>query len=197
MFFGLFGKKKSSEAYNRMVEETKRMQAQTANEEKKYDDICRKVSEILSTSNKPSECNVVEFTDAPYIFPFLKSYQYYTQWEIWRNSDKIYIYCSEVENYPTNYDAPCIGIINVEDIQYFKSEGNFYTESKINGGTIKQDKRTGKISQTPIKSKTLTHDTRIVKLVINQNGVIKNLSFKKDAYDILFSLIPEKDYEKR
>lgn len=191
-----FGKKKQkSELIVHKYREER--DARLKQENKEYDDICAKVKQVLSNAKKPVECNIVEFADAPFIFPFLKSYQYFTEWEIWRTDDVLYIYKSEVENYPDNYDAPCIAAIRVEDIQYFRCEGDVYIESKTSGGRITQNKHTGKISQTPIITKTINHDTRVVKLTVQRNGIIKHLLFKNDAYDVLFSLMPEKDYASR
>lgn len=51
----------------------------------KYDKLCAQVQAVLETANKPSECNLIRFAEAPYLFPQLKSYQYFTDWEVWRS----------------------------------------------------------------------------------------------------------------
>ncbi len=163
----------------------------------KYDKLCAQVNRVLETANKPNECNVVHFVSEPFLFPKLKSYQCFNvDWEIWRYNDIIYIYRSEVEDYPQEYyggDAPAIAQISVTDIQHFRIEGNTYAESKISGGTIKQDRRTGRIKQTPLKTHTIEHDTRVIKLSIVVNGIVKTLDFDYSSLDVLCLLIPEKE----
>ena len=59
----------------------------------KYDKLCAEVEDVLRYANKPQISNTVRFASAPYIFPELKSYQYFAvDWEIWRHNDNVYIY---------------------------------------------------------------------------------------------------------
>lgn len=164
----------------------------------KYDRLVAEVQQVLNTANKPAECNTIRFADTPYLFPKLKSFQYYTDWEIWRNGNTLYFYCAEVEDYPEEYfggDAPAIAAISIDSIQHFRVEGSTYAETKIYGGQVTQNKYTGKIKQTALKSKTIQHDTRIVKMSILANGVVKYLDFEYSAFDILCALIPEKEHK--
>lgn len=152
---------------------------------------------MLDIANKSTECNTIRFADAPYLFPKLKSYQYDTDWEIWRNGNTVYLYCAEVEDYPEEYyggDAPAIAAIPIDSIPYFRVEGATYAETKVSGGRVTQSRYTGKIKQTELKSKTVYHDARIVKMTILVNGVVKSLNFEYPAFDILCALIPEKEH---
>lgn len=164
----------------------------------KYNRLVAEVLKVLDTANKPAECNTIRFADAPYLFPKLKSYQYDTDWEIWRNGNTVYLYCAEVEDYPEEYyggDAPAIASIPIDSIQYFRVEGATYAETEVSGGRVTQSRYTGKIKQTELKSKTVYHDTRIVKMTILVNGVVKSLNFEYPAFDILCALIPEKEHQ--
>ena len=161
----------------------------------KYERLVAEVQRVLSAANKPEECNTVHFVDAPYLFPKLKSFQYDTDWEIWKNGEMMYLYRAEVEDYPEEYfggDAPAIAAVPVESIQFFRIEGAQYAETKISGGKVTQSRYTGRVKQTAIKSKTVQHDTRKVIMGVSQNGVVKLLEFEYGAYDILCALIPEK-----
>lgn len=164
----------------------------------KYDRLIAEVQQVLRSANKPNECNTIRFADTPYLFPKLKSYQYYTDWEIWRSGNAVYLYCAEVEDYPEEYyggDAPAIAAISIDSIQYFRVEGSTYAETTITGGKVTQNRYTGKIKQTELKSKTIYHDTRIVKMAVLVNGVVKFLDFEYSAFDILCALIPEKEHK--
>ncbi len=163
---------------------------------RQYQELCQKAHNILKTANKPSECNNVCFVDEPFLFPDLKSYQYCTEWEIWRNEDIVFFYNASVENYPETCfegEAPAIGSIEVKDIQYFAMEGNITSETIVSGGVVKQDKKTGKVSQSALKSKTVERDKRVVRLSVLKSGIVKKLLFSKDAYDVFLALIPEKE----
>lgn len=63
----------------------------------------------------------------------------------------------------------------------------------MSGGVVKQDKRTGKVSQSALKSETVERDKRVVKLSVLKNGIVKKLVFSKEAYDVFLALIPEKE----
>lgn len=161
-----------------------------------YYKLCSKVANTLQDANKPNRCNKVCFADSPFIFPELKSYQYYTEWEIWRDNDFIYLYNAQVENFPedcTVGEAPVIGCITLKDIQYFSMDGQVTTETIVSGGVVKQDKKTGKVSQSALKTKTVERDKRVVKLSVLENGIVKKLVFTKEAYDVFLALIPEKE----
>ena len=167
---------------------------QSAN--RQYRQLCQKAENLLKTSNKPAECNTVCFIDSPFLFPDLKSYQYCTEWEIWRNGDTVFFYNDSVENYPENRlegEAPAIESIDVKDIQYFAMDGRITSETVVSGGVVKQDKRTGKVSQYALKSETVERDKRVVKLSVLKNGIVKKLVFSKEAYDVFLALIPEKE----
>lgn len=161
-----------------------------------YYELCSKVANELQEANKPTECNTVCFVEAPFLFPDLKSYQYYTEWEVWREKERLYFYNAQVENYPedcTVGEAPLITSIMTSDIQYFSMDGNITTETVVSGGVVKQDKKTGKVSQSALKSKTIERDKRVVKLSVLKNGIVKKLVFSKEAYDVFIALIPEKE----
>lgn len=161
-----------------------------------YYKLCSKVANTLQNANKPTYCNKVRFADSPFIFPELKSYQYYTEWEIWRDNDFIYLYNAQVENFPEDCsigEAPVIGCITANDIQYFSMDGHITTETVVSGGVVKQDKKTGKVSQSALKSRTVERDKRVVKLSVLENGIVKKLEFTKEAYDVFLALIPEKE----
>lgn len=163
----------------------------------KYDKLVSDVQRVLATANKPAECNTIRFADSPYLFPKLKSFQYYADWEIWRTGDTLYLYCAEVEDYPEEYfggNAPAIAEIPLNSITHFRVEGTTYAETKISGGKVTQSRYTGRVKQTALKSKTVQHDTRIVKMSIIHNGVVKSLEFDYAAFDIFCALIPEKEH---
>lgn len=196
----LFGRKKETPAEKEERLRRVRAEMQQAYDQGKaeYDKLCGQVQKVLETASKPSECNIVRFASAPYLFPQLKSYQYYTDWEIWRNGDTLYLYRAEVEDYPENYydgDAPAIAQIPVSSIQHFRIEGSTYAESVISGGKVTQDRRTGKIKQTELKSKTVQHDSRVVRLSVIVNGVVKTVDFEYAAFDVFCALIPEKEHK--
>ena len=110
----------------------------------------------------------------------------------------LYIYRSEVEDYPQEYyggDAPAIAKIPISNIQHFRVEGSTYTESKISGGKITQDRYTGRIKQTAIKTKTVQHDNRIVRMSVLVNGLVKILDFEYSAFDVLCALLPDKEHK--
>lgn len=196
----LFGKKKETpeEKQKRLDRIYAEMNAYCNQGKDKYDKLCAKVNTILASANKPDECNVVQFASDPYLFPQLESYQYFfVDWEIWRNNEVLYVYRAEVENYPEEYvnaDAPIIAQIPISEIQHFRVEGMTYAETKITGGKVSQNRYSGKIKQTPIKSKTVQHDTRIVRVSVVVNGVVKKLDFTYDAFDVMCALIPEKEH---
>lgn len=196
----LFGRKKETpeEKKERLSKIYAEMQQVCDEGKEKYDKLCSHVENVLAVANKPVECNVIRFADEPYFFPKLKSYQcFFVDWEIWRNNDVIYIYRSKVEDYPEEYydgNAPAIAQIPVSAIQHYRVEGTTYTESKISGGKITQNRYTGKIRQTAIKSKTIEHDSRIIRMSVLVNGVVKAVDFEYSAFDVLCSLIPEKEY---
>lgn len=195
-----FGKKKETpaEKEERLRRIHAEMQQICDQGKDKYDRLCDQVQKVLDGANKPNECNIVRFAGEPYLFPQLKSYQYYTDWEIWRDNDTLYIYCKEVEDYPEQYyggDAPAIAKIAISTIQHFRVEGTTYAETKISGGKVTQNRYTGRIKQTALKSKTIQHDSRIIKMSVNVNGVIKVLDFEYSAFDILCALIPEKEHQ--
>lgn len=161
-----------------------------------YYELCAKAAKILREANKPVECNKVSFSELPFMFPDLKSYQYFAKWNIWKNDDSIYFYNEQVENYPEYCsvgEAPLIESIMIKDIQYFSMDGNITTETIVSGGVVKQDKKTGKVSQSALKSKTVERDKRVVKLSVLKNGIVKKLVFSKEAYDVFLVLIPEKE----
>lgn len=196
----LFGRKKETpeEKKERLSKIYAEMQQVCDEGKEKYDKLCSQVENVLAVANKPVECNVIRFADEPYFFPKLKSYQcFFVDWEIWRNNDVIYIYRSKVEDYPEEYyegNAPAIAQIPVSAIQHYRVEGTTYTESKISGGKITQNRYTGKIRQTAIKSKTIEHDSRIIRMSVLVNGVVKAVDFEYSAFDVLCSLIPEKEH---
>lgn len=196
----LFGRKKETpEAKQERLSKIYAEMQQICDEGKeKYDKLCSQVENVLAVANKPTECNVIRFAAEPYFFPKLKSYQcFFVDWEIWRNNDVIYIYRSKVEDYPEEYydgNAPAIAQIPVSAIQYYRVEGMTYTESKVSGGKITQNRYTGKIKQTAIKSKTIEHDSRIIRMSVLVNGVIKVVDFEYSAFDVLCALIPEKEH---
>lgn len=195
----LFGRKKETPAEKdeRLRRIHAEMQQICEQGKDKYDHLCNQVRKVLDEASKPNECSLVRFAGEPYLFPQLKSFQYYTDWEIWRTGDSLYIYCAEVEDYPEQYyggDAPAIAKLPISAIQHFRVEGTTYAETKISGGKVTQNRYSGRIKQTALKSKTIQHDSRIVKMSINVNGMIKILDFEYSAFDVLCALIPEKEY---
>lgn len=197
----LFGRKKETpeEKRERLDKIYVEMQQVCDQGKDKYDKLCTQVNNVLKNANKPLQCNVVRFTSEPYIFPKFKSYQcFFVDWEIWRHNDDIYIYRSEVEDYPEEYyggDAPAIAKIPISSIQHFRVEGATYNETKISGGKVTQNRYTGRIKQTAIKSKTVEHDNRVIKMSIMENGIVKVLDFEYSAFDVLYALLPEKEYK--
>lgn len=172
--------------------------AKQAVADEEYKKICCRVTEILKIAEKPSRCNIVKFIDSPFLFPNMVSYQYMGDWEVWRTNDLLYLYQAEVEMYPANssMDAPEICSIIIENIQYFKLEGSVETNTYVTGGKVTQNKRTGKVSQTALKNKTVKSDSRYVKMSVVIDGLVKTLAFNKESYDIFLLLIPEKEYNK-
>lgn len=116
----------------------------------------------------------------------------------------MYLYSPAVDGYPDYEEfglyigdpAPMLLSISISDIQYFKMDGDTYHETKITGGQVTQNRRTGRVSQMPLQSKTVNRDTRHVCVTTRKDGVIQRMDFQQDAYDILFSLIPEKEYSR-
>lgn len=164
----------------------------------KYDKLVAEVQQVLNSANKPTECNTIRFVNVPYLFPKLKSFQYDTDWNIWKSNGTLYLYREEVEDYPEEYyggDAPAIAAIPIDSIQQFRVEGSAYVETKISGGKVAQNMHTGRITQTALKSKTIPHDTRIVRMSVFVDGVIKFLEFDYSAFDILCVLIPDKEHK--
>lgn len=178
------------------IKEAREANAERQAVNRQYQELCQKAEKLLKTSNKPTECNMVCFVESPFLFPELKPYQYYTEWEVWRNGDTVFFYNASVENYPENCfdgEAPAIESIDVKDIQYFAMEGNIISETVVSGGVVKQDKRTGKVSQSALKSETVERDKRVVKLSVLKKGIVKKLVFSKEAYDVFLALIQEKE----
>lgn len=193
----LFGrKKKKQERLDRIYAE---MQNIYEAGKKRYDELCLQVESVLDISGKPFECNVVRFASEPYLFPELKSYQcFFVDWEIWRHNDVIYIYRSEVEDYPEEYyeaDAPIIAKIPVSNIIHFRVEGSTYVETRISGGKVTQNKHTGRIKQTAINTKNIHHDNRVVKMSVMVGGVVRVLDFEYSSVDVLCALLPEKEHK--
>lgn len=195
----LFGRKKETpEEKNARIERLNaEIQKSRDAAREKYENLCNRVDQVLEGANKPQECNTIRFAVEPYLFPDLKSYQcFFVDWEVWRHDDKIYIFRSEVENYPEEYyeaDAPAIAYISISDIQYFRIEGSTYTESRISGGQITQNARTGRIKQAPLRSTTINHDNRVIKMSVLVNGIVKILNFEYSSLDVLCALLPEKE----
>lgn len=163
----------------------------------KYDQLVAEAQQVLRSASKPAECSTIRFANAPYLFPKLKSFQYYdTDWEIWKSNDTLYLYCAEVEDYPEGYcgkGAPLIAAIPTVAIQQFRVDGAMYSETKISGGKVTQSRYTGKVRQTALQSKTILHDTRSVKMSVLVNGAVKLLELEYAAFDVLCALIPEKE----
>lgn len=205
MLFGLLGGKKSKEERKAAAEQASREFAEKeAAFQAEYDRICADVQTACLSAKKPKECSIV--TSRVFgadFFPRLKDAQWnFKKWEIWRTDDQLYLYSSAVDDYPdpekfglyAGEPAPMLLSIPISDIQYFKIEGDVLSETKISGGQVTQNRRTGRVSQTPLQAKTVNRDTRYVCVTVQKKGVIKHLDFQQDAYDILFSLIPEKEY---
>lgn len=187
------GQQTKHEQINEKVQHLNSERKATNNE---YAQLCQYAAEILKKANKPHVCNTVRLINEPFLFPKMKTYQYFTDWEIWRDNDKLYLYKAEVENYPENCfdgEAPAIGVVATDDIQYFALDGSVKAETVVSGGVVKQDKRTGKVSQTALKSKTIEKDERSVKMSLVIDGIVKKLCFDKESYDVLLALIPEKE----
>ena len=189
--------KKGHQVNNMRVEEkVQQLNIERKAKNSEYARLCQFAAETIKTANKPNVCNTVRLMNEPFLFQKMKSYQYFTDWEIWRNNDKLYLYKAEVENYPENCfdgEAPAIGVISTDDIQYFAVEGSVKSETVVSGGVVKQDKRTGKVSQTALKSKAIERDERSVKMSLVIDGIVQKLYFDKDSYDVLLALIPEKE----
>ena len=160
----------------------------------------------LSTAKKPEKCNVVTSrVFGAEFFEGLEDYQWNLKdWEIWRSGEQLYLYNEAVDGYP-DYEkfglyigdpAPMLLEIAISDIQYFKIEGDIYSETKITGGKVTQNRRTGKISQTPLQAKTVNKDTRYVRVTAKKKGLVQHIDFTQDSYDVFFSLIPEKEYSR-
>lgn len=191
-------KEKQAEKAERIQKMHKELEQLTNQGKDKYDIICSVVQKELESANKPAACNTVKFKEESYLFSHIPGYLYvYDEWEIWKTNDKIYFYRSEIPGYPEEYlgaDAPAIGSISIDQIIHFRIEGSTYTESKISGGKVTQDRQTGRIKQTAIKSTTVHHDDRYVKLSVSVNGVVKSLAFEYPAYDVFCHLIPDKEH---
>ena len=174
-------------------------QAQRVNARAEYEKICNRVAQTLENAEKPERCNTVRFTDKPFLFSKMKSFQYMAKWQIWRFNETLYLYQEAVEMYPVIglfKNAPEIGTVAVNDIQYFKAEGEVETNTYVVGGKVTQDKKTEKVSQTALKNKTVTNDTRVVKMSVVVDGIVETLKFNKESYDVFLLLIPEKEYHR-
>lgn len=194
----LFGRKKESseEKEARLRQAKAEMQAFLDEGKQQYDEICEKTRTVLASAGKPMICSTVRFTSKPYFFPDLNSYQvFFTDWEVWIYGNNLYIYRSEVTDYPENYaeaDAPAIVQIPLSEIRYFRVEGVLTSEIKVSGGKVSQNRYTGRIHQTAIKTKTEQHDNRVVRMCVMHKGTIKNVDFEYSAYDVLGALLPDK-----
>lgn len=193
-----FGRKKESaeEKEARLRQARAEIQVFLDDGKYEYDEICEKTRAVLASSGKPVNCSTVRFASEPYFFPDLNSYQvFFTDWEIWTHANNLYIYRSEVTDYPENYaeaDAPAIVQIPLSEIRYFRVEGAVTAEIKVSGGKVSQNRYTGRIHQTAIKTKTEQHDSRVVRMCAMNNGTIKTVDFEYSAYDVLRALLPEK-----
>lgn len=194
----LFGRKKEllTEKENRIRKAKAEMQSFLDEGKHKFDEICERTNRVLMSSGKPAVSNTVRFASVPYFFPELQSYQvYFEDWEIWTNEGQLYIYRSAVTDYPEDYaeaDAPAIAQIPISSIRYFRIEGIITSETKVTGGVVSQNRHTGRVSQTAIKTRNVNHDGRIVRMCIMDHGVVRTVDFEKTAYDILGALLPEK-----
>lgn len=207
MLFGLSGGKKSKKERRAAAEQASREFAEKeARFQEEYDRVCAEVEKGLLSAKKPVECNVVtSHVFGADSFPGLKDYQWsFKDWEIWRTGDHLYLYSPTVNGHP-DYEkfglfigepAPMLLSISVPDIQYFKMEGDVFHETKISGGKVTQNQRTGKVKQTPLQAKTVNRDTRYVRVTAQKNGIIKYIDFGQEAYDVLFLLIPEKEFSR-
>lgn len=194
----LFGRKKESatERDERLRQARKEMQSLMNEGKHEYDAICTRTNAILLMAGKPKVCNTIRFASEPYCFPDLLSYQlYFVDWEIWVYHNVLYIYRSEITDYTENYadaDAPAIAQIPISDIKSIRVEGSITSETKITGGKVSQNRYTGRVSQTKIKSKTEQHDNRVVRMCIEKQGTLKTVDFEYSSYDVLSILLPEK-----
>lgn len=153
--------------------------------------------EVLGETKKPKNCNEVYLEEANDFFDDLENYQAKTTWEVWRSGEQIYFYASQIKGYPSySAQGPYAFAVNLSDIQYYRVIGSVKNEVQISGGTVKQDKRTGRVTQTPLKTRTVEHDERLCNLTLRKNGVVSHLLFDAEDFDVFFALIPEKSYTK-
>ena len=114
-------------------------------ERKEYEEACKRCEEVLKS--KPERCNTVTITDSTPLLNRFESYQYHLKWNVWKHDETLHFYVPRLISYPAPFkEAPYTFSINIDDIQYFRQEGEKTSEIKISGGKIKQDKKTGKIS---------------------------------------------------
>ena len=182
------------EGFIKNQERLSTMRKKEAARKKEYEEVCKRCEEVLKT--KPEHCNTVTITDSTPLLKQFESYQYHLKWSTWKHDETLHFYVPRLTNYYSApfKEAPYAFSINIDDIQYFRQEGEKTSEIKISGGKIKQDKKTGKISQTPIKSQTVEHDERRTVLTITKDSVVMKINFTHGAYDVFFALIPEKEF---
>lgn len=108
----------------------------------------------------------------------------------------------------------CIARLHIDEILYYKSEGALRYEQQISGGggmginyggAIVGGLLFGDAGATigsrmneeiqKIESKTITHDTRIVTLVVKRDNIIYQIGFNINAEVAFDWLIPEKQYD--
>ena len=150
---------------------------------------------LLADVAVPQRCNIIPIEDEDDIF-CLGKFSEWRRWKVWRDEDRLYFYVDKIWGFP-RYDmsSPYLTKIELSDILYFKVEGSVRNEVKVSGGTVKQDKY-GKVTQTALKTQNISKDNRKTVIKLNIDSVICEIVSNYDAYDVLFSLIPEKEFER-
>lgn len=145
----------------RSYRKTDQISAEREKSNEEFEKICFKCKELLSEGNKPDECNEIHIVSDEALLSELSDGLYKRTWEIWRNNDNIYLYVEKIIGYPSfRHNSPYGTKLPVSQIKYFKQEVTTRNEVRVTGGTVRQDKKTGKVTQTPIKTQNINYEEK-------------------------------------
>lgn len=134
----------------------------------------------------------------------------------WGPLVKIGIKNKNISIYPCKVDKDDISFeiirIPFKDIEYYVPDGEVYHEQVISGGGSGKINVGGAIVGTVIagapgmvlggqrkvnevKSTTVEHDTRKLKLLYKKGGITETVYLHSDCYDFFIDNLPEKDHE--
>lgn len=152
--------------------------------------------QLLAQVSIPRRCNSIPISDFDDVLG-LGRFSRRMDWQIWREGNKLYLYADRIMGFPKyNTNSPYLTKIELSEIMYFKTEGSVTNEVRVSGGTVRQDRNTGRVTQSAIRTQNVSKDNRKTVIKLNIDGVVCEISSNYDAYDVLFSLMPEKEFER-